>query len=752
MKHPREQSGQSAAAKAAAKRKRFPIGKAFARMGYFNLQRGFDSPVRAGGRVAPAGRDAARAALRHVRAFRIRKGMLPAFTASAGLPVWRALGPSIIPHGQTYGKARPPVSGRCCGVSVDPGDARHIILCSAGGGLWGSNDGGAGWRPLTDDQPILPMGALARAPSAPNILYAGTGEGDNGVEVGIGLLRSSDGGASWAHVPSAALMGTAIYDIAVHPADAMRLWIASTAGLFTSRDGGATCSRIRAGKFWSVSINPRDPADMFVGGVGGLLRSAASGATWVGTALAGLANLRDLRRIEVSHAPSNPAVVVVTAAVNAPSASDPERGAGLIWRRATAAGAFRTLNAPSAMNVNQAWYDWCSAIAPDDPTVVYWGAIELYRGKLGAGGKFTWRNISSRKSGSSIHPDQHHIAFDPSDPKVVFACNDGGLFRSRDGGTVWQSLNPGLAVTEFEFLAHRDGPDDRWIIGGTQDNGTLENRGAGTWEQVGLGDGGDCAAVQASAGETAYHSYYYMSLERRLIGPGERWVDITPPPVRKNGNAYADGTAYPCLFYPPMDAIGDAVAQAGHTLFVSGDTGNNWTEVHLPGIAADDCASTLAFASDKVLVLGTQAGAAYLVQRGTAGWSNARVTALKSPRRAYLSDVVALDATASAMWMTSSWTGGARVMFSADAGRSWENRSSNLPDTAVNAIAIDPDDPNRLFVGTDLGVFESSDAGAIWRDFSNGLPNAIIGDLIVHRSSRMLRAGSRSRGAWEVLI
>jgi photosystem II stability/assembly factor-like uncharacterized protein len=747
MKHPTEK-GASASNLKAAKRKRFPIGKAFARTGYFNLQRGVAPPAHAGGRIAAAGSTAA-AAERHLRALFKRRKTAPPFTGAAGLPVWRALGPALIPHGQTYGSARPAVSGRCSGVNVDPADPRRIILCSAGGGLWDSIDGGEHWRPITDDQPCLSMGALARAPSAANILYAGTGEGDNGAENSVGLLRSSNGGATWTHVPSAALLGTGIYDIVVHPTDPMRLWIATSAGLFISRDGGSTCLRQRAGHFWSVSINLRNSADLMAAGTVGLLQSPDGGSTWSEVALPGLGDLKALGRLEVCHAPSSAGVAYVTAAANI---DDPDLGKGLIWRRTTAGTAFRSLNVPAGMDVNQAWYDWCTAVAPDDPTVVYWGAIELFRGKLGANGKFTWRNISSRKSGDSIHPDQHHLAFDPSDPKVVYACNDGGLFRSADGGGHWKSLNKGLTVTEFEFIAHRSTADDGWIIGGTQDNGTLEYRGAATWDQVGLGDGGDCAAAVGSRGEVAYHSYYYMSLERRLMAPGERWKVVTPPPVRENGNQYADGKEYPCLFYPPMDARADAVAQAGRTLFVSADCGDTWFEVQLPGIETDECASTLAFAGDKVLVVGTARGKTYQVQRGSTGWGNARVTRLKSPRAAYLSDVVAMDAQGTRLWMTCSWQAGARVFFSGDGGKTWSNRTGTLPDAAVNAIAPDPADVQRVFAATDLGVYETTDGGANWRDFSNGLPNAIVGDLIVHGGSRVLRAGTRSRGAWEVSI
>jgi photosystem II stability/assembly factor-like uncharacterized protein len=106
--------------------------------------------------------------------------------------------------------------------------------------------------------------------------------------------------------------------------------------------------------------------------------------------------------------------------------------------------------------------------------------------------------------GDSIHPDQHAIAFDPLDPNIIYAGNDGGIFRSLDAGTTWQSLNDGLAISEVEYLTQR--PDDPgWILAGLQDNGTIRRQGDQSWAQVAVGDGGDCATNMADP-DVCYHS------------------------------------------------------------------------------------------------------------------------------------------------------------------------------------------------------------------------------------------------------
>jgi hypothetical protein len=611
------------------------------------------------------------------------------------------------------------------------------VLSSAGGGLWGSTDAGATWAPLTDRQPTLVMGAVAQAPSAPHVLYAGTGEGDSQIPFGVGLLRSSDGGRTWEHVPSAPLTGVAVYALAVHPADPLQVWIASTAGLHVSTNGGATVRALLPGPCWAVSIHPLNPREMFAAVERGLVRSVDGGASWSPIALAGAGGTTRFTRLAVMHAPSRPDIVVAAGCLGT---------RGLLWRRATAGGAFAAESSPTGMDLTQAWYDWCLGVDPNDPDLVYWGAIDLYRGKRGTAG-FHWTKISSRgNGGSSIHPDQHGVVFESGRPGTVYACNDGGLFRSRDGGDSWESLNPGLGVTEFEYLAQLES-DPAWVFGGTQDNGSLSHGSLLHWDQVALGDGGDCASVDRGAASICYHSYYDMPVERAAAIGDQAfdWTDVSPP--------VPDG--YAALFYPPLEACGSVLAKAGATLWVSGDEGAHWDEVALPtsGDNDPDVASALAIVGDSAVFIGTASGRMYRVQRG-ASWATSTVTPLGTLAGAYISDIAVVGTTGRTLWVSCSRapSRGGRVFRSTDGGRTWVDRSSTLPDLAVNALVIDPKNSKVLYAATDRGVQRTRDSGTSWSDFSNGLPNVIVGDLLLHAAQRRLRAGTRSRGAWEVDI
>jgi hypothetical protein len=217
MKGPIDAREERMLARRKAAKRKYPSGKPLARIEYFEIQRGIPATVAAEGRVFTISAKAPRVSKKmpvqkkpanpglYAKAHQIKMKMAPKFAASVDLPVWRPLGPSVIPKGQTYvkgGNNKPPVSGRCSGIYISPTNPQHLVLCSGGGGLWGTLDQGTTWRPLTDDQPTLSMGAIAGAPGSPNIVYAGTGEGDNQSQQGVGLLRSSDGGQTWKLVPT----------------------------------------------------------------------------------------------------------------------------------------------------------------------------------------------------------------------------------------------------------------------------------------------------------------------------------------------------------------------------------------------------------------------------------------------------------------------------------------------------------------------------------------------------------------------
>jgi photosystem II stability/assembly factor-like uncharacterized protein len=658
---------------------------------------------------------------------------------------WRPLGPAGIPRGQTYGSGpggTTTVAGRVPAIAVDPSDSQHVLLGAAAGGVWQTRDGGQSWMPVTDDQPTLSIGALAFDPSDPSKVYAGTGEGNSEyAQLGQGMLASSDGGSTWRVLAQQAFTGFGFYRIVVDPHNSGRLIVATTGGAALSPDGGQSWSLLHRGMTWDASL-------AYLGAESELLLAAPDGlfaqSGSVAPARVDLPGLpatldRNRERMAVCHVPSDPGQAFVFAASG---------GKPLLWHRAASGQPFQPVEKLPAfgvppylddvLSVDQAAYDWYVAVPPGSADVVYLGAIELVRGER-SGNEWRWSDISSRREhGDSIHPDQHTMAFDPQQPRVLYAGSDGGCFRSSDGGDSWQSLNVGLAISEVEYLAER--PDEpTWILAGLQDNGTIRREQEGQWSQVGLGDGGDCG-INTAQPDTCFHSYYYMYMERSTSrGDPQSWQNVTPPGtdnIRK-------------LFYPPLEVNEEIVAKAGEIVYISSDGAGNWKSVPLPQVPdGPSVASALGIPTKDRLLAGTIWGDVFRIDRSGAGWGNP--TKLTRPVKGWISDLLVDPDLPHRYWVTFSSPGA--VYRSDDDGGSWTEMTANLPQIPVNAIVTDPADRDRVWVACDVGVFESRDARGSWSVFGTGLPNALAEDLLFYEPDRLLRVGTRSRGVWEAAV
>jgi len=646
-------------------------------------------------------------------------------------PQWRSLGPWTIPNGQTYGSSRVNVSGRISCVAVDPSNAAHVICGAAGGGVWESFDRGGSWVPRTDFAATLTTGAVAFDPSAPSNVFCGTGEGNFYWPFGAGILKSVNGGASWSTLCTAPFVGQGFYELRVDAAHGNHLLAGTTGGLYVSSDGGVTWTRRRAALTWSISMAPaagRTPGEILAGCSDGVFRSTDGGTTWTTVALPRGPGAFD--RVAVSIAPSNPAVAYVWGA----------RGTAVyLYRRAGGAWSAQTL--PPGSSTSQAWYDWFLAAAPDRDNQIYCAGIEAYRGDL-SGSTWTWRTISNKgATGDSIHPDQHAIAFESGNPNTIYVGCDGGLFRSADRGITWVSCNNGLVISEFEYLAQNLGLS-RWVLGGTQDNGTQRWTGSPTWTHVADGDGGDCA-VNRTTPTTVFHTYFNMTPERSVTGGDFASWTYLPPPIPSG-----EGSA----FYPPFEASangGNTVAIGGDALYVSRDNMTTWRRVAFPSAARS---SAMYIPDANTVLVGVADGRIFRTTWNGSAWT--ALAALTTPRaNAVVSDLLVHPANANRMWAVySTRPPGGRVFRSDNAGSTWTDVSAGLPAIPGNAIETDPSNANRVWVAMDLGVYQSLNAGANWADFSASLPNAITGDLVFHPHARVLRAGTRNRGVWEIPV
>ena len=667
---------------------------------------------------------------------RVARPAVSAVAVTGAAEVWQEIGPRRIPNGQTYGTNRPDVIGRVASIAVDPSDPKHLLVGSAGGGIWESTDTGATWTPRTDQLPSLAIGAVTFDPSAPSRVYAGSGEGNFYWNLGSGVYKSTDGGTTWSVAASAPFVGVGFFDLVVDPKSPSILYAATTNGFYKSANSGASWSLKRSSPCWDISVHPSGGGVEILAAFGdGLFVSTDAGNSFARVTLPASPSSPWLR-LAVDRVATSPDVAYVFGAAG--MAAYLWRRTGTTWKKVKLPAVNRGPDYdPKKLDIGQASYDWYVAVSPDNVGQVFIGAIDAFRGKL-TGSTWKWTNVTTQGA-NSIHPDQHCLTFSPDNSKIIYAGSDGGIFRSADAGATWNALNDGLGITEIEYLAS-DPSTWQWLLAGLQDNGTIIYTGSPTWPHVGDGDGGDCGVNQSNP-NIVYHSYYDVSLDRST-DKGASWTDLKPPHFSAFDHPPTS------LFYPPVEVSDLTVAIGAQSLVVSRSGANPWSTVPL-GLSSGDLPSAMRAADANTLLLGTTSGGMLkMVWNGTK-WVK---TQLASPTGRYISCVAVDPSNVQRIWVTVSQVGGGLVYRSDDGGTSWVNCTAGLPNIPMNAVVVDPANYKRVWVAADVGVYQSTSLGSSWIIFSTGLPNAMVVDLILHKQDRILICGTRNRGAWAIPV
>ena len=498
----------------------------------------------------------------------------------------------------------------------------------------------------------------------------------------------------------------------------LRLYAATTEGFYASSNSGADWVQTRRQTCWGISLHPSGGpnAEILAAFPDGLFVSTNGGSSFTKVNLPSApTGSTPFDRIAVDRVASSPDIAYAFGAVGSTA---------YFWRRSGTT--WSKLSTPSGLNLNQAWYDWYVAAPPDNPHEVFLGAIDGYRGNW-SGSDFKWTDITTHDE-HSIHPDQHCLAFSPQNSKILFAGCDGGLYRSRTNGTTWEALNNGLDITEIEYMAS-DPTTSAWLMAGTQDNGTIRYTGSTSWDHIADGDGGDCG-VNPLAPNEIYHSYHNMTLERSN-DKGQTWTYLNPPSEQS-------------LFYPPVEVYGQTLAIGGTSMVLTRTGGPPWTTLAL-GLASGDVVTACHIQDADTLFVGTSKGQVLRVKWSGSAWSK---TALAAPFNGWVSCITQDPSNLSRLWVTSTTVGVAKVSRSDNGGTSWVDCTANLPPIPKNAVVVDPDNGDSIWVAADLGVYHSTNAGGSWRAAPFGLPNAIAADLLFHKKDRKLFCATRSRGVW----
>ena len=657
----------------------------------------------------------------------------PARVRGARMAVtWTAIGPEQIPTSITS-------TGRLSAIAVHPNDSNIIYVGGAQGGVWKTIDGGATWAPLTDQECSLAMGAIAIDPTNANIVYAGTGELHNSQDsyYGCGVLRSTDGGATWSQMGASVFDdnpggGAAIARVVLKPGTPTTVFVASNRGLFRSIDSGMSWQEVLSGKVSDVVADPTNGEVLYAGvasrnaALDGVYKSTDGGDTW-NRMITGFAT-GSLYRINLDIAPSSPQTLFA-------GVVDGNDITNLLGVYSTADGATTwTQTAATGLSCGQCWYDMYVSVHPTDPSTVYFGAVWLYK-STDAGATFS-------RIGTQIHVDQHFLAYDPQDPATIFAGNDGGIYKSVDGGTTWVTLNTNLALTQFYGGLSLHPSDGNTALGGTQDNGTLEYAGSTSWLRVVGGDGG-FTAIDFLDPSTRYAETQWSA----TIG-GPRRSDNGSAYVRKTNGINTSDVA---LFIPPMamDPLTPSTLYFGTSrLYRTRDRGESWSAIsnYLPSGAVS--AIAVSPANPRTIYFGTNQGDVQVSTDDGTTWSS-RTIGLPSR---YITNFAMHPTDDQTAYVSVSGFFSGHVFKTINAGLSWQNISAGLPDIPVNAVLIEPGAPATIYAGTDLGVYRSTNDGATWSPFNDGLPLVAVYDIAAEANTGSLVVATHGRGMWRTTI
>ena len=668
------------------------------------------------------------------------------------------------------------VGGRTRTLLYDLNDAvngyKKVWAGSVGGGIWYTNDITAatpGWTKVDDFLGNLAVTSLAQDASSPQTMYAATGEGwFNGDAIqGLGIWKSSNGGANWAQLSST--NNSAFYyvqKVLAYTSGGVNYVFACTrSGLQRSTDAGASFTKsLGTGTTPVASIDLI--ADIERGADGtlycsagisstdGIYRSMDNGATWTKIYTAS-----GEYRIELACAPTNLDKVY---AMVSDDAANPALKKIMVTANATAATPTWTSVArpswcdqglPNAdMTRGQAWYDLIAAVDPSNENIVYTGGVDLM--KTTDGGT-TWSQISQWSSGCTtlptVHADNHALVFKPGSSSELLAGNDGGVYRTTDGGVSFSGRNTSYNVTQYYSCAVHPTANTNYFLAGAQDNGTQKFTSAGlnTTTQASGGDGAFCYIDQDNPNIqiTSYTGNNYTvstngGASFTYVAGFGNGSFINPTDYDDAANKlYAGNTAGTYLRWNDPATAGTSA----NTVSVTNFSGASITNV------------TVSPLTPNRVYFGLNNGSVVWVDDANTGTSK---TGVISKTGSGSVTCIAIDPSNEDHILVTYGGFGMTSIFESfnatQASPTWASVEGNLPDMPVRWVMFDPRNSDWALIATDLGVWSTDNINSAgitdWQPTNAGLAN-VRTDMLQYRSSdRTIVAATHGRGLYTAVI
>ena len=726
---------------------------------------------------AQGARPAARPVSRAAAPARVAPMAAPFDSGALGALRWREIGPYR--------------GGRSVAAAGSVARPNEYWMGTVGAGVFKTTNGGLDWTPMTDKAFGGTIGAVAVAPSNPDIVYVGGGEFPirGNVSHGDGMWKTTDGGKTWANL---GLNDTRhIAKVRVHPTNPNLVYVAALGhvwgpnrerGIFRSKDGGATWQQVlfRNDSTGAVDLamdpsNPnvlyagfwqahRRPWQLVSGGAGsGLFKSTDGGDTWTElTRRPGLpSGIWGNIGISVSGANANRVYALIEANDGGVYRSD---DAGATWQRVNDERKLR----------QRAWYYTKLYADPKDADVVYASNVQFQVSR--DGGK-TWSNLRTP------HGDSHDLWIAPDNPARMIEANDGGANVSTDGARSWTEQD--FATAQFYHVSTTNHFPYK-VCGAQQDNSTLcgPSRAPGgiirsMWNDAGGGESGFVTALPDRPDIVFAGSYGGLLTRKDMVTGLER--NVNPWPLNPMGHDAKDAKfrmqwTFPIVVSPHNPRV---LYVGSSVLFRTTDEGESYTPIS-PDLSRNDPATlgpsggpltkdqtsveyygtVFAVAESPVtpgvIWAGTDDGLVHVTRNGGKTWTNITPPLLKAREWARISSIEASRFNPAVAYVAANrfqMDDQEPYLFrTTDYGATWtridgSGAAHGIPATEfTRVLREDEARPGLLFAGTERGVWASLDDGATWFALRRNLPIVPVHDLAIKEGD--LVAGTHGRSFW----
>jgi photosystem II stability/assembly factor-like uncharacterized protein len=685
------------------------------------------------------------------------------------------------------------MSGRIAALDAMEQDGRiTVFVGSASGGVWKSVNGGTTYKPVFDREAVQSIGAVAIDPSNSKIVWIGTGEAwmRNSVSVGDGVYQSTDGGENWTNV--GLKNSEHIAKILIDPSNGNNVLVCATGhlwddnderGVFKTKDGGKTWNKVLAGANGSsgcglLAMSRQEPKTIYAsmwdfrrqgwtfrsGGPGsGLFKSTDGGDHWseINDSNAKGLPQKPWGRVAVAVAPSKPQVIYANI----------ESKKGALYRSDDGGATWARLDASNYV-IWRPFYFGNLIVDPKDENKIFKPDLILL---LSNDGGKSFNNVSG-----AAHGDFHDVWINPKNPNVVIAGDDGGLWRSEDGGNRWKhQMN--LPVSQFYHVS-TDNADPYRVYGGLQDNSSWVGDSSypggvsnSRWENMYGGDGfwmfedtadPDFVYAEAQGGEIGRVNRH--TLDTRSIKPlpnyGEKKLRFNwNTPIHMSPNE--KGTLY----------IG------AQFLFRSRDHGQSWDRIspdlttndpekqkqeESGGVTVDNSSAemhtTIYSISEspkngQIIWVGTDDGNIQITRDGAKTWTNVVGNISGLAKNSWVSTIEASRFDEGTAYATlDRHTFGDMQPYAyqtSDYGKTWTALPVQEAGVRGYAHVIKEDtvDPKLLFIGTEFGLWISVDGGQHWAQYrGSDFPAVAVRDIVVQAREGDLVLATHGRGIWIV--